>query len=389
MLNKFLFTLLLSFVILSCKVSNRIDAEEVISNFELENDIEKRETIFNIAAEFRKGDLILTGETDNLQLKNRLLSKLESFKFKDEIVLLPDSTVGNFEYGLITVSVANLRSKPMYSAELATQALMGTLVRILKKKGGWFQIQTPDRYISWIDSGMLTPVTKTELSDWKNSKRVLFKGDNGTVYQTNQLQNPVSDVTMGNIVIELERSLRNLKISLPDGRTGFVRKNDWIDFNDFKSNIQPDTTQLKQLAEQLIGRPYLWGGTSVRAMDCSGFVKCLYFMNGIILARDASLQTKYGNEINTKENFNLLQTGDLLFFGRKENDEQKEKVTHVSLSLGKTEYIHASGRIKVNSLNPNSEIYSEYRKNSFVRARRIIGSTNEYGIQLLKNHPWY
>jgi hypothetical protein len=389
MLNKLLYIFLLPLILLSCKVSNRIDAEEVISNFEIDNNIEKRETIFNITAEFSKGDLILKGETDNFQLKNKLINAMESFKFKDEITVLPDSTVGEYKFGLINLSVANLRSEPEYSAELKTQALMGTPVKVLKKKGGWFQIQTPDRYISWINSGALVLVTQTELSDWKDSKRVLFAGDNNSVFQTNQLESPVSDIVMGNVLNEIERGIRNIKVSLPDGRTGFVRKTDWIDFNEFKSNIQPDTTQLKKLATQLTGRPYLWGGTSVRAMDCSGFVKSLYFMNGIILARDASLQTKYGIEIKTENDFNLLQTGDLLFFGRKVEGEQKERVTHVALSLGNTEYMHASGRIKVNSLNPNSNIYSDYRRNSFIRARRVIGATNEYGIQLLKNHPWY
>ncbi|MBK6284521.1 MAG: C40 family peptidase [Draconibacterium sp.] len=120
------------------------------------------------------------------------------------------------------------------------------------------------------------------------------------------------------------------------------------------------------LANQLMGRPYLWGGTSARAMDCSGFVKTLYFMNGVILARDASLQIKQGEKVEVENDFSNLQTGDLLFFGQKKSDDQPEKITHVAFSLGNTEYIHASGKIERNSFERNSAIYSEYRKNSFV-----------------------
>jgi hypothetical protein len=227
-----------------------MDAKEIIENFEMENSIEKREAIFNVSAEFRKGDLVLVGETNDNQLKNKLANTMESLKFKDEIIVLPDSTVGQYRFGLINLSVANLRSEPKYSAELVTQAIMGTPVKLYKKKGSWYQIQTPDRYISWIDSGSLIPLIESELSDWKASKRILFVGDNGTVYKTNQLQDPVSDITMGNILIEFERGLRNIKVGLPDGRTGFVRKTDWISFNEFKNSIQPDTTQLKILAKQ-------------------------------------------------------------------------------------------------------------------------------------------
>ena len=90
---------------------------------------------------------------------------------------------------------------------------------------------------------------------------------------------------------------------------------DWLDFDEFRNTIKPDTTEIKKLATQFLGRPYLWGGTSARAMDCSGFIKTLYFMNGLLLARDASLQTKYGTLVNTEANFNELKTGDLLFFG--------------------------------------------------------------------------
>ena len=200
---------------------------------------------------------------------------------------------------------------------------------------------------------------------------------------------PLSDISMGNILEETSRNYRAIKVRLPDGRTGFTQNKYWLDFDQFRNTIKPDTTEIKQLAIQLLGRPYLWGGTSARAMDCSGFIKILYFMNGLILARDASLQTKYGTLVSAEASFNKLQTGDLLFFGRNKTINKTEKVTHVALSFGGTEYIHAAGKVKRNSFNSQSEIFSEARVNSFVRARRIIGLTNQKGIQQLKHHPWY
>lgn len=112
-------------------------------------------------------------------------------------------------------------------------------------------------------------------------------------------------------------------------------------------------------------------------------------MNGLILARDASLQTRHGYTIETAENFETLQPGDLLFFGQKSTEDQPEKVTHVGISLGGTEFIHASGRVKQNSLHPDSANYSEYRKKTFIRARRIKGAEGKPGIIRIEDHPWY
>ena len=51
--------------------------------------------------------------------------------------------------------------------------------------------------------------------------------------------------------------------------------------------------------------PYLWGGTSGKGMDCSGFTKEVYFRNGMILSRDASQQVRAGEEIETDTSYGL------------------------------------------------------------------------------------
>jgi len=387
--GKKLIILILSFALFSCGVSKRKKAEVLIAKFQEEHVIDKRETVFNVEANFYKGKVALKGNMDDPDLKDKLLESMQSLRVKDEIVLLPDSTVGENNFGLINLSVANLRSKPEHSAEMVTQALLGTPVKILQKDGGWYLVQTPDHYISWIDEDGVVPVSESRLEKWKASDRVIYTGQYDLVYKTDRFDEPISDITMGNILNETEQNYKAIQVEFPDGRSGYVPKKDWTDFSDFKNSVRPDTLNMVELAKQLTGKPYLWGGTSALAMDCSGFMKMLYFMNGIILARDASLQTKYGELIPLDPDYEKLRTGDLLFFGRKEEAGQQERVTHVAFSLGKTEYIHASGRIRQNSLDPYSKIYSEYRKNSLVRVRRIIGATDDYGIQTLKNHPWY
>lgn len=375
--------------VIACGTNKLQEANKILETFREENKIDKREAIFEIETNYENGILVISGETDHPELKSKLLSLFSDFKIEDKINLLPDSTVGNNNFGLINLSVANLRSQPNHAAELATQALLGTPVKILKKENGWLLIQTPDNYISWVDSEGIFPVTEMQFDNWKKSKRMIFTGDNGIIFENEDFENPVSDVTMGNILEVIELNQKNLKLKLPDGRTGFTEYSNWTDFEDFKNSVKCDSTRLKKIANQLMGRPYLWGGTSARAMDCSGFVKTLYFMNGVILARDASLQIDQGEKIEVENDFSNLQTGDLLFFGQKQSDGHPQKITHVALSLGNTEYIHAAGKIGRNSFEPRSTIYSEYRKNSFAGAKRIIGFENTENIQTIKNHPWY
>ncbi|SHE78840.1 NlpC/P60 family protein [Mariniphaga anaerophila] len=377
------------FFIFACNVNNRKKAEKIIEDFEQAFVPDKRETVFEIEAVFKNGQIAVTGETDSQELKNNLLQKLHSLEILDKIVVLPDSTVGNKIFGLVNNSVANLRTDPRYSSELSTQALLGTPVKILKKKGSWSLVQTPDKYISWAPPGAVFPISESSLKKWRDTERVILKTSFTEIFETEKMEIPIADASMGGIVELLEEKWNTLKVKLPDGREGYTTPDNWISFSDFLTTAHPNSASIVSLSQKLTGRPYLWGGTSALAMDCSGFTKTVYFMHGIILARDASLQARHGQMAEPGNSFEKLAPGDLLFFGRKATDNQPERITHVAISLGETEFIHASAHVRKNSFNPPSSLFSEYRKNTFIRARRVIGSEGENGIRWIKEHPWY
>lgn len=171
-------------------------------------------------------------------------------------------------------------------------------------------------------------------------------------------------------------------------RQGFVKSEDLQNFKLWQSDTTASAEKVIADAKNFIGIPYLWGGTSSKGVDCSGFTKTVFYMNRIILPRDASQQVNAGELVNTDSNFDNLQPGDLLFFGKKKSENQNEKITHVAIYLGDGKYIHSSGRVRYNSLFKDSDIFNEYRFNSFVKAKRILGNFDK-GENLVKNNSFY
>jgi SH3-like domain-containing protein len=326
--------------------------------------------------------VVVSGETDLPDAKqqiNRFL-KDKKISFIDSVRLLPDSSLGDKTWALATLSVSNLRAKPDDASELVSQVMMGTPMKVLDYKNKWYRVQTPENYIGWMDAGGLQQLTLTEIEQWKNSSRYLFNRITGIVYDSpGKKGNVVSDVVLGDL-FEIESEKRKfLKIRIPDGRTGYVCKTDCISFEDW-SNLEPSVQSLLSVARLMMGFPYLWGGTSVKGVDCSGFVKLAFYAQGIILARDASQQARFGEPVDFT-NRNNLQPGDLLFFGR-----SAQRITHVGIYLGNGDFIHSSGSVHISSIDPSDPKFAPDRNN--VAARRILNSINSEGIVRVKDHPW-
>ncbi len=355
---------------------------------------DKRVAWFDIKPQIKEEKLVLKGKTNLEEAKAELIEGLKKsgIEANDQIVTLPSEELKGKDYAVVNLSVCNIRSAPKHSAEMATQAMLGTPVKVLDyDKNGFYQIQTPDDYISWVDASGIARKTKDELDEWYSAKKVIFMKEYDFVYSRPDTKSSrVSDVIMGNILKYVGEEGEFTEVEFPDGRRAFAEKKYCKDYSEWLAAATPEAESLIELGKSYMGLPYLWGGTSPKAMDCSGFMKVLYFLHGVILDRDASQQYYKGELVETANNdFSKLQKGDLIFFGKKARNGKKERATHVALYIGNGEYIHESGRIRINSLDKDADNFSEYRLKSFLGARRVITSLDKNGITTIKNNPYY
>ncbi len=354
---------------------------------------DKRVAIFNIEATESENDFTIKGETNLAEAKSELVQMFNDINivFMDQIDLLPSQELGENTFGVINLSVANFRAKTEHSAELVTQAILGTPINILKKgEDGFYLVQTPDGYISWLDNDGFTFMNETEFRSWQISDKIIYLNDYGFSFSEADINSQrVSDLVAGNVLKLIDEEGNFYKINYPDGREAYIKKDEAKLFRDWYDSLYPTGETILNTAYKFIGIPYLWGGTSTKGMDCSGFTKTIYFLNGIVLKRDASQQVNTGELIDIKDGWKYLQAGDLLFFGRRASDNRKERITHVAIYIGDGDFIHAAGKVRINSFNKSKTYYSKYRDNAFIRAKRILSSVGKNGIEKIMGNSFY
>ena len=349
---------------------------------------DKRVAIYTITVSEQAAKLHISGETDQAQALSSLIDllKAKGLEIKNEAVILPDSSVGEWKQAIVNNSVANIRSNPKHSGELATQAILGTPLKVLKIQGDFYLVQTPDGYISWVDHGGVTLLTIEEYKAWQMASKVVFTKAFGYVYkETDNELHKISDIVLGSQLALVEEMPSYYKVQYPDNRQGYLKKSESEVYDAWIQEVQASGELIELYAKELMGAPYLWGGTSSKGMDCSGFTKTVYLMNGFIIPRDASQQIMAGKDTDPKLTLENLQKGDLMFFGKKATDSTKQRVSHVAIWLGNDqgEFIHASGRVKLGSIDPASQYYDEFNINRYLGSRRYLGQ-KDHGIIDLK-----
>ena len=362
--------------------------QDIIDEVKSEFVPDRRVNIFDIKTSKTEDGILLNGETNLPAAKEHLMYKMRELNVNvtDSIKILPAANLKGKNFGVVRLSVANLRSAPKHSAELSTQATLGLPLKIYKKEGDWYYVQTPDGYLGWLDSDGFTLMAGGDMQGWAKAEKVMVIADGKKVMRGDTV---ISDVLPGNILRKGKSNRQTTEVIFPDGRSGYLASGDVVDLELWLSEVRADTTGIFAAAYRMNGVPYLWGGTSPKGMDCSGYTKQIFFENGILLPRDASQQVHTGELIETDTTLKNLLPGDLLFFGKKATPKKKERVSHVAIYLGDGKIIHSAGNVRTQSLRRGDPDFAEDRLQTFLRAKRILGSEGKNGVVKLNRDYFF
>ena len=247
-----------------------------------------------------------------------------------------------------------------------------------------------DKYIGWVN-GSVESMTKAGLQEYLQQPTIIVTSLYAISYEKpNAKSQSVSDLVAGDMLIVKDRKRKFHHVVYPDGREAYVPKTDAQPFEKWMKNRLLTGEEIAETAKRFMGIPYLWGGTSSKGLDCSGFTKLVYFMHGIILARDASQQVLSGKLIDEKGDFEHAQPGDLVFFGTKANAKNSiERVVHVGIYIGNKRFIHASDYIRIGSFDSTDPLYDKYNTKRYLRTKRILSEINTPGIEEIEKNAFY
>ena len=246
------------------------------------------------------------------------------------------------EYKIVSTSIASIYNKPSFSSELVTQALIWEALIVISKKDNWYKVQLKDKYIGWIHNFYITDSSIYDKNSYlKNHENWYWVKDKFISLLLNNMTTFI--ISYGSCIPCFIENDTYFTL-LPNKQKAKINKDSLVSLssiNNYKENIIYSMMQL-------LGTPYLWGGKSFFGFDCSGLIQSILNICNFKLPRDASDQILSKKIIENSNNPNI---GDLIFF------KSKSLVNHVGLYINKTDFIHSSGYVKVNSINSNSKYF--------------------------------
>jgi cell wall-associated NlpC family hydrolase len=253
------------------------------------------------------------------------------------------------QFGVTTLSVVPVRSKPAHEAEQVTQLLFGDIYTIEETHGNWLRIHIAfDGYTGWIHTLQGTIITEQQYKTLSKASYAVA----AELVQTISSNGKSFPVMMGSILYDFDGM--NCKL---------LKENYVYSGQAVKQNGENRKSDLiKKLAVKFLNAPYLWGGKTAFGVDCSGFTQTVYKTAGIHLPRDAYQQAEKGKTVNF---IFEAKVGDLLFF-----DNEEGRITHTGIYLHENTLIHASGMVRIDAVDHHGIFNRDLKK--YTHKLRII-----------------
>lgn len=285
--------------------------------------------------------------------------------------------------GTINGTTVNLRVKPDTSSKILTQLSKGTVVAVSEIGDNWCKV-TADGVTGWISKQFVV------ISEAVAGKGTI-KGNNVNVRsKASASSEKIAQLDNGTKINIIKKSGSWYRIALGDGKYGWV-SSEFVVYRDSSTSrgsdesivaavnsdesadtvadesASADSGDLRQnivaYARKFLGVKYVYGGSSPKGFDCSGFVQYVMKHFDIKVDRSSDDQALNGKKISKSE----LKPGDMVFF---DTNGGHNAIEHAGIYIGDGNFIHASSGSahKVTISNLNEGFYER----SYMWARRVI-----------------
>jgi cell wall-associated NlpC family hydrolase len=191
-----------------------------------------------------------------------------------------------------------LRRQPQFSAGIDTEALFGEIITVYDVTAGWAWGQLErDGYVGYVPADALNRNIIATTHRVSAVGTFIFSAADAKAP-------PLMHLSLNAQLAVAERQERFSRLA----SSGFVVNRHITERGRFASDYV-------EIAERLIGTPYLWGGRTRLGLDCSGLVQLAMEAAGLACPRDSDMQqAELGSEVLVPASLDGLQRGDLVFW---------------------------------------------------------------------------
>ena len=306
-----------------------------------------RVAVWDVAVEEAGGRRTLAGATSAVDAIEEIRRLAAAEGAEAAVLPLPDPELGAGVLAVAHRSLVHVRREPRHASELVTQLVLGEEALVLRERDTWLQLQGSDGYVGWAHRGSVVrraPVEDLEeLRERLASRRpppgtwvVVARGAVALERPAAEAA-PACDLVRGGRVAAVEEEEGWLRIALPDGVTGWLPGGAAVPHESLAERFPAIGEAILAHGAEHLGLPYLWGGTSEKGYDCSGFVQRIYGLHGVALPRDSDQQSATGEPVEDRD-WSGVRDGDLAFFA----ETPGGRATHVGMLAAGGRLLHAS-----------------------------------------------
>lgn len=300
-----------------------VNKEAEVQVIEIINDWVKIKTTDAKEGWARKEKLVSIQES-NIDTKPEESNKQQTTQTPDTKPETENVTTTKTMY--VNVQIVNVRQKADKTSEVIKKLAINTQVTVLSSENGWAYVDVNGTR-GYISESLLSS-TKQETSRSATTTR------STTIKNTSDTKK----ITENKIANETSKATKNTNTTTTNATTS------------------GKGSSVVSYAKQFLGCKYIYGGTTTKGFDCSGFTQYVYKNFGVTLNRTAGAQYSNGTSVTN------LQAGDLVMFG-------KSGINHVGIYIGGNTFIHAANKSRGVTTDT---LASGYYKTNYVGARRIF-----------------